>query len=123
MSRGLVVTIDGAAGTGKSTAARRLAEVLGWQFLDTGAMYRAAALAMLEAGEDPADAAAAEARVQRIQVDFDWSASPPEIRLDGRGVGHRIRDLDVSAAASAIAIHPPVRDRLKQLQREVGTHS
>ncbi|MEC7384799.1 MAG: (d)CMP kinase, partial [Planctomycetota bacterium] len=99
MSRGLVVTIDGAAGTGKSTAARRLAEVLGWQFLDTGAMYRAAALAMLEAGEDPADAAAAEARVQRIQVDFDWSVSPPEIRLDGRGVGHRIRDLDVSAAA------------------------
>ena len=120
MSRGLVVTIDGAAGTGKSTAARRLAEVLGWQFLDTGAMYRAAALAMLEAGEDPADAAAAAARVQRIQVDFDWSASPPEIRLDGRGVGHRIRDLDVSAAASAIAIHPPVRDRLKQLQREVA---
>ena len=65
MSRGLVVTIDGAAGTGKSTAARRLAEVLGWQFLDTGAMYRAAALAMLEAGEDPADAAAAAARAGR----------------------------------------------------------
>ena len=120
MSRGLVVTIDGAAGTGKSTAARRLARELGWQFLDTGAMYRAAALAMLEAGEDPADSAAAAARVQSIRVDFDWAASPPEIRLDGRGVGHRIRDLDVSAAASAIAIHPTVRERLKQLQREVA---
>jgi cytidylate kinase len=120
MSRGMVVTIDGAAGTGKSTAARQLAEVLGWQFLDTGAMYRAAALAMLEAGEDPADPKVAAKRVQSIQVDFDWSASPPEIQLDGRGVGHRIRDLDVSAAASAIAIHPPVRDRLKQLQRDVA---
>ena len=119
MSRGLVVTIDGAAGTGKSTAARRLARELGWQFLDTGAMYRAAALAMLEAGEDPADSAAAAARVQRIRVDFDWAASPPEIRLDGRGVGHRT-GFGCFAAASAIAIHPTVRERLKQLQREVA---
>ncbi|MAV55087.1 MAG: hypothetical protein CMJ28_03945 [Phycisphaerae bacterium] len=120
MNQGLVVTIDGAAGTGKSTAARRLAEVLGWQFLDTGAMYRAAALAMLEAGEDPANAQEAADRVERLHIDFDWSTSPPEVLLDGRGVGDRIRDLDVSAAASAIAVHPPVRNRLKQLQREVA---
>ena len=118
MSLGLVVTIDGAAGTGNP---RRPGDWRSARWcLDTGAMYRAAALAMLEAGEDPADSAAAAARVQSIRVDFDWAASPPEIRLDGRGVGHRIRDLDVSAAASAIAIHPTVRERLKQLQREVA---
>ena len=120
MNQGLVVTIDGAAGTGKSTAARRLAEVLGWQFLDTGVMYRAAALAMLEAGEDPANGQDAADRVERLHIDFDWSLSPPEVLLNGRGVGDRIRDLDVSAAASAIAVHPPVRNRLKQLQREVA---
>ena len=60
-------------------------------------------------------------RGQRIQVDFNWSVSPPGW-LDGRG-GGIIRDLDVSAAASAIAIHPPVRDRLKQAQREVAPHA
>ena len=118
MSRGLVVTIDGAAGTGKSTAARRLAEVLGWQFLDTGAMYRAAALAMLEAGEDPTDAAAAERGSNASKSILIGPPHHPKFGWMG-GVGHRIRDLD-SAAASAIAIHPPVRDRLKQLQREVA---
>jgi cytidylate kinase len=118
----LVVAIDGPAGVGKSTAARRLARRLGVPYLDTGAMYRAVALHVLRAGLDPHDrpaveAAAGEAPVRLHRRDDDGTF---EVLLDGEPVEPHIRTTEVGEAASAIAAHPGVRRRLVALQREAG---
>jgi cytidylate kinase len=75
----IIVTIDGPAGTGKSTTARALARALGLEFLDTGAMYRAAAALVIDAGIDPASEAAVVECVARADLHFDWTRDPPEI--------------------------------------------
>lgn len=114
----LIVAIDGPSGVGKSTVARRLAERLGVPVLDTGAMYRAAALAVLEAGIDPDDAdralahaVAADVGVARV-TDGDL-----EITLDGVPVNQRIRTPDVTEATSKLAVHRELRQRMVALQR------
>jgi cytidylate kinase len=117
----LVVAIDGPAGVGKSSVARRLAARLGLPYLDTGAMYRALALHALEHGfdlDDPASAAraAADARIElRVAASGD-----AEVLLDGRSVEARIRSPEVSAATSRIAIHPRVRESMVRLQRDLA---
>ena len=83
----MIVTIDGPAGSGKSTAARLLAERLGFQFLDTGAMYRAVALESLSAGIDLDD----EARVAEVARGLDIDALGPTVRANGRDVTAAIR--------------------------------
>jgi len=113
-----VVAIDGPSGVGKSTAARRLAARLGVPYLDTGAMYRAVALAVLDAGADPAD----EAAVVRIAAAADLSLAGGEdgsfsVLLDGRPVEPRIRAPRVGEAASRVSTYPRVRQRLVALQR------
>ena len=80
MSRSLIVTIDGPAGTGKSSASAMLAERLGFDMLDTGAMYRAVALLALEAGIGPADGALIAAAIDRSTLEVDFSVQPPVIR-------------------------------------------
>jgi len=117
----VVVAIDGPAGVGKSTVARRLAERLGVPYLDTGAMYRAFALHLLERGIDPEDRAAvarAAAEVDLgLRLDRDGRA---EVLLDGAPVEDRIRTPEVSAATSRAAVHPEVRERMVVLQRELA---
>ncbi len=108
---------------GKSTAARRLAERLGVPFLDTGAMYRAIGLKVLESGVDPLDredviAIAGEADV-RLGRREDGSF---EVLLDGEPVEPRIRTPEVGEATSAIAAYPEVRQRMVLLQREAAEH-
>lgn len=116
---GVVIAIDGPAGTGKSTVSRGLAKVLGIRYLDTGAMYRIATLAMLRAGvnlDDP-DAIAAAADVP-ISVGFD-----PEVEqtfLGGEDVSALIRGDEVTRAVSAVAAVPAMRARLVRLQRELA---
>ncbi|HZI38846.1 MAG TPA: (d)CMP kinase [Acidimicrobiia bacterium] len=108
-----VVAIDGPAGSGKSTVARRVAEVLGLPALDTGAMYRALTWAVLDQGIDPSDAAAVAALAGRL----DLEVGPP-VLVGGRDVNDAIRTADVSAAVSLVAAVPEARVILVRAQRE-----
>ena len=109
-----VVAIDGVAGAGKGTAALGLARALGWRFLDSGALYRAAAAAALDAGADLADAAACARAAEAMRVELDAAGG---LRLDGRDAGRRIRAPEVGAAASRLAAYPGVRRALLARQR------
>jgi cytidylate kinase len=113
--RRMVIAIDGPAGAGKSTAARGLAEALGFTYLDSGAMYRSVALATLRA-EAPLDdpvAVGAIARAARIELDGSI------VRLDGEDVSEAIRAADVTAASSRVSVHPQVRRAMVERQREL----
>ena len=111
-----VVAIDGPAGSGKSTVARGVADALGLEVLDTGAMYRVVTLLAMERGlaltDGDAIAAAAEQAVMEV-------GSPAgSVRLDGRDVSREIRGPAVSGGVSAVSAHPPVRALLRARQRE-----
>jgi cytidylate kinase len=118
---GIIVTIDGPAGAGKSAVARRLAERLGLEFLDTGAMYRVVAYAMICDGVDASDRAAVEQGMGRIRISFNWTASPPAICLDGEPVvDHRLREPDVTGSVSTVASYGLVREHLVATQQRIG---
>jgi cytidylate kinase len=116
----LVITIDGPAGTGKSTVAERLAAGLGLEVLDTGAMYRAVSLAAVRDGADPADETAVLSVLDRHSIDVDTTSSPFLITIDGTSPGRALRGPEVEAVVSIIAAHPQVRARLVELQRAVA---
>ncbi len=117
----LVVAIDGPAGVGKSTVARRLALRLGVPYLDTGAMYRALALHALEHGIDPDDRPAVAAAVSRASVELRVGADGrAEVLLEGAPVEARIRTPEVGAATSRLAVHPEVRAAMVALQRSLA---
>lgn len=119
----LIITIDGPAGTGKSTVAHRLARRLGLEFLDTGAMYRAAALLALERNIDPADGRALGQAIDDARMHFNWQTDPPTLSLGEQDVTRRIRDLDVSEVVSIVAAQPEVRRVLVKQQRAIaGEH-
>lgn len=119
-SIGLIVTIDGPAGTGKSSVAHRLAQRLGVEFLDTGAMYRAAALLSIERGIEPHEGRALAEVLREADLHFDWSVDPPRLMLAGRDVALRVRDADISARVSMVAKQPDVRAVLVSQQRQIA---
>ena len=108
-----VVAIDGPSGAGKSTVARRVASELGLEVLDTGAMYRAVTLAVLEADVDPSDADACAAVAARVLIE----QRGPQTLLDGRNVSVEIRSPPVNATVSTVSAHPEVRRVLVDHQR------
>lgn len=109
-----VIAIDGPAGSGKSTVARALAAHLGLQYLDTGAMYRSVAFAVLRSGGDPddGDATAAVARAVELEIGLD------RVSVDGVDATVEIRGPQVSQAVSVVAANPEVRAELVSRQRE-----
>ncbi|MDR2935464.1 MAG: (d)CMP kinase [Candidatus Adiutrix sp.] len=115
-----VITIDGPAGAGKSTLARALARRLVWSYLDTGALYRALALACLDKGLDPGDQAAAEALAARLKLTVRPTPEGTVILVDGEDVTDRLRSPEVSRAASVVSAWPGVRAALLGLQRALG---
>ena len=112
----MIITIDGPGGAGKSTAAKELARRLGFEFLDTGAMYRAVTLAALRAGFDLRDQDA----LARLTAETCLEMPPGRILLNGHDVSDQIRTHEVTAASGLVADSPVVRRRLGAMQRAVA---
>jgi cytidylate kinase len=113
------VTLDGPSGTGKSTVARGVAVRLGAAYLDTGAMYRAATVAVLDAGADPEDADAVADVVAKARIEVGTAAGTEVVRVDGVDVADRIRGPEVTRAVSPVSAVPAVRRQLVDQQRSL----
>jgi cytidylate kinase len=111
------VTLDGPSGTGKSSVAREVAARLGASYLDTGAMYRAATVAVLDAGVDPEDADAVAAVVAAARIEVGTEAGTERVEVDGTDVAERIRGAEVTRHVSAVSAVPAVRRQLVDRQR------
>ena len=117
----MIITIDGPAGTGKSTVARAVAEALGYDFLDTGAMYRAVGLEALRRNAGLEDARELSYIAKHVKIEFDWGECPPGVLLNGEPVGHLLRGGEATRAASYAAAVPAVRELLVRQQRQIGS--
>ena len=117
----LIITIDGPAGTGKSTVAHQLAHRLSLDSLDSGSMYRAASLVAIEHGIDPAEGQRLAEALGTVDLRFDWTISPPALLMDGRDISRRVRDMDVSRIVSEVAKCSPVRAMLVKAQRSIAS--
>ena len=111
------VTLDGPSGTGKSSVARGVAVRLGAAYLDTGAMYRAATVAVLTAGVDPDDADGVARAVAAARIEVGTDAATETVLVDGADVAARIRGAEVTRAVSAVSAVPAVRRQLVDQQR------
>ncbi|MGH9942184.1 MAG: (d)CMP kinase [Pyrinomonadaceae bacterium] len=116
----MIIAIDGPSGAGKSTLGKRLARALGLLYVDTGAMYRATALAVVEANVNANDRAAVAEITRRARVELDGDPGAMRVRLDGRDVTDEIRTEQVTRLSSVISAIPEVRRELVRRQREMG---
>ena len=115
------IAIDGPAGAGKSTIAKRAAKELKFVYIDTGAMYRAIGLAAIRAGVDPnGDIASVEALLETVKIDIAHSETGQQVFLNGEDVSTEIRLPEVSVAASDVSKIPAVRSKLLDLQRSIA---
>jgi len=116
----MIITIDGPAGTGKSSVAQIVAERLGFDFLDTGAMYRAVALTALRRAAHLEDQRELAFIARNAKIIFDFTRRPPGVLLNGDDVSFQLRGGDVTRATSFIAQVPEVRQLMVAQQREIG---
>ena len=120
MSEFVAIAIDGPSGAGKSTIAKRLAATLGYVYVDTGAMYRAVGLAMLQKGVDTSDTAAVIAALSDVDVSIAYVDGAQRVLLCGEDVSDKIRTPEVSMAASATSAIPEVRAFLFETQQKLA---
>lgn len=114
------IAIDGPAGAGKSTIAKKVAKELSFIYVDTGAMYRAMGLYFLRKGIAPEDAAAIEAACDEIQVSIRYENGEQQVLLNGENVSAEIRKEEVGNMASKTSVNGKVREKLVALQRELA---
>ena len=116
----LIVAVDGAAGSGKSTLSRALARRLGVAYLNTGLMYRALAHRAIERGVDAADAEGLVALLRDLRFELSPTDDPPQLRIEGRPPGEELSAPPVEAIVSEVAAHPDVRRVLVASQQRLG---
>lgn len=120
---GLLLAVDGPSGTGKSTMCRALAKKLDAKYIDTGAMYRVATLAVLDAGVDPEDTDAVIAATADLPMEVSDNPDDKAVILGGKDVSAVIRGAEVTRSVSAVAAIPEVRENLVALQRRLAAES
>lgn len=119
-NQGLILAVDGPSGTGKSTTCRALAKRLDAKYVDTGAMYRVATLAVLRAGVDPADTDAVIAATANLPLEVSDDPDSTQVIFDGEDVSRVIREDEVTRNVSAVSAIPEVRQNLVVLQRHLA---
>ena len=117
------IAVDGPAGAGKSTIAKRVAQELSYIYVDTGAMYRAMALYFLRAGIAPEDEAGITESCKEITVTLSNEGGEQKVFLNGENVNGFIRTEEVGKMTSAVSVYAPVREKLTQLQREMAART
>lgn len=122
MDRPLIIAIDGPSAAGKSTLSRMLARALNLLYIDTGSMYRAVALAVIEAGVNPHDDVAVGSLANTVEIDLKGDPDAMEVFLEGRDVTEAIRDDEVTNMSSIVSTIPQVRRAMVALQRKMGQH-
>lgn len=120
MSGKFIIAIDGPAGSGKSSTAKRLAALLGFVYLDTGAMYRSVALAALDAGVDLKDEEAVGRIAASVDINFEPENGDIIVILNGEDVSLRIREPRIDSASSLVSSYKTVREKMVELQRKFG---
>src|SRR5215216_988784 len=116
----MIIAIDGPSGSGKSTLGRLLARALKLLYIDTGSMYRAVALAVIEADVDPNDTAAVTKLANQIDIDLEGDPDSLSVLLDGRDVTEEIRSESVTEMSSIVSSIPGVRRAMVERQRALG---
>jgi CMP/dCMP kinase len=116
----MIIAIDGPSGSGKSTLGRMLARALKLLYIDTGSMYRAVALAVLDADIDPDDKEAVTELANRIEIDLEGDPESLSVLLDGRDVTDHIRTESVTEMSSIVSTIPGVRRAMVERQRALG---
>lgn len=117
----MIIAIDGPSGSGKSTLGRMLARALNLLYIDTGSMYRAVALAVIEARVDPNDKDAVTALANRIEIDLEGDVDSLSVLLDGCDITDQIRTESVTEMSSIVSTIPGVRRAMVERQRALGT--
>ncbi|HYW71866.1 MAG TPA: (d)CMP kinase [Pyrinomonadaceae bacterium] len=120
MTRPLIIAIDGPSASGKSTLGRMLARELGLLYIDTGSMYRAVALAVIESSANERDDVAVSSLAEHVKIELTGDPDSLRVLLNGRDITSRIRDEDVTHVSSMVSTIPAVRRTMVRCQRELG---
>ena len=118
----ITITIDGPAGSGKSSTAKRVAEALDYVFLDSGAMYRAVTWSVLQNGADPFNETASKRAAENADIHFERDETGQRVFLNGQDITEAIRTPEVTNNIAPVAANPAVRSVLAQKQKEIVAH-